>query len=559
MSITDHHRGQLDILCLGLYSSKYPAIGESHGLSIVAGSLQHHLGKDSATVHVLDMGAYGEEAASRAVELIRRHRIRVVAIGLAYGTYSVLRREYHAIRRALDDKHTLTIFGGPIATYLSDSLLTEVDHTAVVILGEADHSAPSVVKQWLQNGSYSDIPNLHYIDRAGKQIQTRRQLADLRAPTPPYREHVADIRRRGGQIFVETSRGCSWAACTFCLRGLTDIQGRSIEYRRKPSEHVLPDLTNLKSRGIREVTIADEDFLGADIDEAQQFVDELEIAAYQLPRFDVSLTVHSIFSRRDNTSAALRRVKILRQLQRLGMQKVFVGIESCSPAQLKRFAKGHTREEAVAAVQRLRDLDIRVEIGVILFDPLSTLAEIEDSLIFMQNNGLTALASAISSELRLQVASSYVRLLTNYERRHGVSLMTTGVDPDTLSIGYRFADAQVDRLFRTVRRWNVKIYPLYYPTKSLTRFGSAGAIGGAAESLRRAVEQFRYMNASAILRAIDAVRAGGDPDWAMGLIMDTAVKQLAVSLHRALDRIDGSIADHPVVRGAAAAADAVSY
>lgn len=238
---------------------------------------------------------------------------------------------------------------------------------------------------------------------------------------------------------------------------------------------------------------------------------------------------------------------------------MFVGIESCSPAQLKRFAKGHTREEAVAAVQRLRDLDVRVEIGVILFDPLSTLAEIEDSLTFMQNNGLTALASAISSKLRLQVASSYVRLLTNYERRHGVSLTTTGVDPDTLSIGYRFADAQVDRLFRTVRRWNVKTYPLYYPTKSLTRFGSAGAIGGAAKSLRRAVEQFRYMNASAILRAIDAVRAGGDPDWAMGLIMDTAVKQLAVSLHRALDRIDGSIADHPVVRGAAAAADAVSY
>lgn len=212
----------------------------------------------------------------------------------------------------------------------------------------------------------------------------------------------------------------------------------------------------------------------------------------------------------------------------------------------------------MSAVRRLQELGIRVEIGVILFDPLSTLDEIEDSIRFMQASGLTFLASSVSSELRLQVASGYVRLLKNHERKFGVQLMDRIVDPDTISMGHKFADDSVKYLFTTVKSWNARIYPFYYPAKSLTRFGTTSAIGESAHSLRQAIEQFRYQNAEAILRALEAVRSGHDPDGAMEGVMSPAVRALAASIHQALDSLDPAVAEHPVVRGTLAAADTVS-
>jgi hypothetical protein len=554
---TSSEREKLGILCLGLYSGKYPAIGESHGLSIVAGAVQQTFSTDAADVYVLDMVATGEESVTRAVELIRQRRVTVLAIGLQYGTYTVLQREYPALRQALRGCRSLTIFGGAIATYMSQELLDQVDPSAVVVVGEADEAVPSVIQAWIYAEDYAKVPNLH-IKEDGRHLRTPRRLVTFGNPARPYREHIAEIRGVGGQVFAETSRGCAWAACTFCLRGLTDIEGRSAEYRRKPVAHVVRDLSDLASRGIEDVTMADEDFLGVDLGQARSFVDGLAAAGGVLPRFDVSLTVQSVYSRRDGVEDSAERVDLLRRLKQLGLRKAFLGIESCSPGQLKRFAKGHTRHEAVAAIDRLRSLEVRLEIGVILFDPLSTLDELQDSLEFMRMHGLADLASGVASELRLQVGSGFVRILENYQRRHGRVLMGDRPDPDTLAIPYRFADDRVQVLHDAVRRWNSILHPLYYPAKSLTRFGSNGAIGGGAALLRGAVEIFRSAHAAAILGAIEAVRRGADPDDAIALTMDPAARALAGTIHRSLAQVGASVADHPVVRGARAAAAAVS-
>ena len=345
------------VVLLGLYSDSYPAIGESHGLSVVAGNLRLAMPASELTMKVLDMVTWGEENAARAVSVIEQINANILAIGLPYGTFSVLRREYAALGAAMHGPKPLVVFGGPLATYMSERLISEVEPTAFVVEGEADEALPQLIRYWLAGKPAEGIPNLAYRTSISGIIKhAPRRLVNLSASARPYREHIAEIRSAGAQIFAESSRGCSWAACTFCLRGLTDVLGRGYEFRRKPAELVAADLLDLRARGVHDVTFADEDFLGSSLDEAERFIDDLEVQQRGgFPKFDASLTVHSVFSRHDTPEDDGRRKNVLERLADLGLQKAFLGIESCSPSQLNRYAKGHTREEAVAATRRLQE------------------------------------------------------------------------------------------------------------------------------------------------------------------------------------------------------------
>lgn len=174
------------------------------------------------------------------------------------------------------------------------------------------------------------IPNVLHLDAAtGEEVHGPRRLVHLDGHGPPYRRHIPAIRRMGGQIFVETSRGCSWAACTFCLRGLTDVSGRSGEYRRRDPASVVRDIAALRTAGVTQVTFADEDFLGESLDNAEKFVLGLEGLRKHPMEFGASCTVHSVCNRRDDEKTARRRLHLLERLVETGLTRVFLGVESC--------------------------------------------------------------------------------------------------------------------------------------------------------------------------------------------------------------------------------------
>jgi hypothetical protein len=533
-----------------LYSARYPAIGESHGLSVVAGAVQVASQSVDLKLRVIDMVQWGEENCDKVVGAIHQIHANVLAIGVPYGTFTVLQRHYPAMRCVLYGDDPLVVIGGPIPTYLSELVLSDIDPRATVIIGEAEQAMPMLVERWLTKQPYDDVPNVHYIDVAtGNSVRTMRRLADVDTAPAPYRGHIKEICQRGGQIFAESSRGCSWAACTFCLRGLTDITGRGYEYRRKDAATVASDLSTLNQYGITDVTFADEDFLGGSLAEGESFADSLETAISVTPRFDASLTVHSVYSRKDGPEERARRTALLRKLGDMGLQKVFLGIESCSPSQLKRYAKGHTREEAAAAATLLQSLGIRVEIGVILFDPLCTLEEVQESLVFMREHGLAALASGLSSCLRLQTASHYSTLLERYEKQHDLKLYSRRLDPDTLSYPYSFMDPAVRDFVDAVEFWNKRLHALYYPAKSLSRFGAGGALGEAVHPLREATETFRDESCDALLAAIDAAKRGGDVRAVLGERFSEAAGSLAATVLTSLrEAPTASLARHPVVQ-----------
>ena len=195
------------MLLAGLYSGRYAAIGESHGLSVVAGVLDAP-SELVASVGVVDMATYGEERPNRIVAAIREAKPDVIGIAVPYGTYSVLVAGYEAIRAAADEIGARIVFGGALATYLAPDLL-DIDPAAVVVHGEGERPMLDLVATWAHGSN--DLGHVGGISfRAGTAVVTTdRSLAELAGIAPPFRDHVVDIARSGGQVYAESSRACS--------------------------------------------------------------------------------------------------------------------------------------------------------------------------------------------------------------------------------------------------------------------------------------------------------------------------------------------------------------
>ena len=471
---------KLRILFVALYSDKYPAIGESHGTSVVAGSVLNkcsHLQIDY--LEVIDMVILGDTNIENITETIKLKKPNIIGFSVNYGTYDILKLIIENTVEYINSFKPLILFGGPISTYIPEIIINNIYDKAIIVIGEGDETTPMLIDSWANNLPFKQIPNVCY-KNDGTFIYTIRKLVEIENLSLPYRGHILAIKESKAQIYVESSRGCSWAACTFCLRGLTDVKGKKTEYRRFNIERLTSDILNLNTHGIRVFTMADEDFLGGNIKDNHIFVNKFEEFCVKNSlrlSFDASLTVNSIFSDKFS-QIELTEIKYqLIKLKKIGLRKIFLGIESGSDSQLKRYVKGHSSYEILEAIKIIQDVGFDLELGFIMFDPLCTLDEIDENIDFLYNNDLTKYVSFLSNELRLQVKANYINVLEVYENRHKTTIYDRKIDYNTISHTYEYADKNINKLLNTIQFWNSRIRGIHYPLKNLSRYGEGGILG----------------------------------------------------------------------------------
>jgi hypothetical protein len=182
---------------------------------------------------------------------------------------------------------------------------------------------------------------------------------------------------------------------------------------------------------------------------------------------------------------------LIADLKRAGLRKVFLGVESGSPAQLKRYFKGHTVEDAENAIKVLRELGVAIELGWIMFDPLCDLTNLQENVSFLRRTKTAANTSYLFNELRIQPNTGYYAFVTKHEAELGAKIIGGPLDPNTLSYPYAYVDPKMESLVKTVREWSVRLRPLHYPLKNLTRFGNKGPLGSNAVAIAEELGKFR--------------------------------------------------------------------
>ncbi len=450
-------------------NEKFPFIGESHGICAISG----YLNEKYAGLVEVDLFDQQINSDEEILNEIKCKRPKIIGFSVKMQTLNKLDVLYNLIQKNIFSSYKpLIILGNSTAHFNSDYLLNKYDDI-IISFGEGEVSFGDILKYINGSIGLDSVRNIGY--RKGHEI-----IYNNRIYLPPDEIPIADRRSsqsyygKGGEVYIEGSRGCAYCCCSICeCRFFLGSQKRINRWRPKPVSKIILELSELERQGIKEVTFSDEDFIGDDINgiyHAFQIAEELLKHKIKV-QYRINARVHSIFCQKDNVTSKNRKIQLLRRLKESGLAKVFLGFESGSESQLKRYNKGFNLSEFLCAKKILDDLSIEYELGYIALDPLMTLEELKESLLFIEKNSCIYHISNIYKELRIQSGNqAYLRKVRKYEHDHNIKILEAlDMNEQIYSID-KYADTRVEILRCCLSKYEAQTYQLYYRMRILTQY-----------------------------------------------------------------------------------------
>lgn len=379
----------------------------------------------------------------------------VIAISVNSGAYDRLKMVLNTIK--LTQANNIIILGGTIPTFAFQNILQEYPNIFCV-RGEGESSFTQLIEN-INNEtlecSINKIPNLAFFNK-NKLVTTQRIPVNLSNVPKPYRIFSQFIKEEDGIIRIEGSRGCSWSKCSFCC--VKEKYGEHL-WRPFPLDYIIGELTYLGNNDFNYPYFTDEDFFGNHYERALELSNRIiDFKAKKfIPdklRFFISIMTKDVVNPKGFNA--------LKQLKLAGLKKVFIGIESGCPTQLKRYNKNSTVDNNIKAINRILSLGLELDIGFIMFDPCMTFDEIKHNLKFLKSIPYQVSSNVIKS-LRLQPFTPYLNLHQE--------ILTGDLDVNQLQYDYSFVDNKVAQVYRFYSDWNGKQRKLIYDLQTIIRGG----------------------------------------------------------------------------------------
>lgn len=502
------------ILIVSTFSDKHGgAISESLGGEALAGHLVGAFG-DSVIVDHIDFQLLKspDEALLEAV----RFSPHILAISVKIGALEQLQEFMLQIADHWSPSdRPLIVLGGVVPTFAPYDLLA-VYPDAIIARREGEPAIEALVDFVRGGRALSSVPGIVYNVSPGHMNETGERRLDLRKRHLPARitsRRVYD--ELGGMIWAEGSRGCDFN-CTFC--SIRELHGGGFDGGIRP-ESVVDDLKNLAALGIRAVSFTDDDF-GGDPERTAILARLLREADLDI-RFSISTRADHIWRERLNSkgerlsdaelaSRNIRLREIMSDLASVGLERVFIGMESGSPTQLRRYGKQVSVEGNYRALEILSELGIDVIAGYIPIDPAMSMVELQENLSFLRRTGMYKKITNPLSVLRVQAGSPYLKLAQN----RGLLGEQT---KDLVFFKASFEDPGVQKIAEIADQWVEDMYVLMFGLKGEVAsqtllLGPGGQATDASKQVETALFNFRELEMEFIEAVTDAVARSANAD-----------------------------------------------
>lgn len=276
--------------------------------------------------------------------------------------------------------------GGQFATMAHHSILTGRYGVDSVVLYEGEQTTAELLGALASGQSLHAVAGLALPDGSGGVIRTaaRPLVAALdRLPLAQrYRQHA----RQMGVPFIPVSgsRGC-WAACAFCSITTVLRDGREHgvtghRLRLRSPEDVGLEMAML-AHAVGDSAIFcfhDENFL---LPRPADTVARIAAMRKVLDEQGVARLGFVGKCRPDTVTKDLAR-----ELARLGVMRMYVGVENASPSGALHLNRGTDVESMGAALEAFADAGIFVCYNLLIFEPEATLDDIGQNLAFMRKH-----------------------------------------------------------------------------------------------------------------------------------------------------------------------------
>ena len=252
---------------------------------------------------------------------------------------------------------TITVMGGYHPTAFDELLLRQAPELDYILRGEADHSLARLAKAVKEGTPVTDVPGLSYRQNGDIVRGVPQQVEDLDSLAIPDRDlmdYGGYFQQFGGFAIPKTppvttmitSRGCPHH-CVFCPKLFPEWK-----YRWRSAESVFEEVLYLYEKGYRLLFFQDENF--------SHNIERLETLCRMIikqrlkMRFLFQGTLHHIPD------------SVFRLMHQAGIDLVFVGIETGSDDQLRRYRKPTSRKTIGRGVSKAKKHHMAV-IGFFIF------------------------------------------------------------------------------------------------------------------------------------------------------------------------------------------------
>lgn len=348
-----------------------PDCGESLGLGYLASVLR----AEGHKVKILDSRLERLDVM-QTVELLLAYNPRALGVNLNFQYLAQSTAELLHALRSRDFPAHITL-GGLYASVAYEELMERMPVVDTIVRFEGEGTYSELVRYLDNPQKWSDIEGLVYRDVDGevKVNPLRPLIKDLDSIPDPARDVLPLAAGMGGYAYIVSSRGCN-GVCAYCVqqRSVTDPQGR--RWRgRKPSE-IVDEVQSLNEEyGLRRFSFVDDDIFGANVNgktHAHRVAEEL------IERdLDVSILV-SIQPRDVN-------YEVFSLLKKAGVDSAILAVDNFSQPVLDRYRKLTTVDQNIRSMEILQDLDIDAYLGIIMFDPWTSLDELDENMKIMKD------------------------------------------------------------------------------------------------------------------------------------------------------------------------------
>lgn len=320
--------------------------------------------------------------------------------------------------------------GGHFGTFAAREILEDFPELDSICRHEAEHTLVALVQAVDRGGSLQAIPGLALWD--GEQVV----LTEL--PEPPDLGALPWPDRRGepmrclghGVAPLVASRGC-YASCDFCCIAAWHREAKgALRWRVRPADDVAAEMATMHhEHGIDVFIFHDDDFFVPS--HGERVLDRIHAIADGLEARSVGPMATVVKARPNDVRPEVFQV----MRDRLGLNRVFLGVETNSTQGLRTLGRGVKPGRNDAAMAVLETLGIYVCFNMLVFDPDAGFEELETNLEFME-----AHASEPSNfgRVELYAGTPLLARMQAEGRARG----------DYMGWDYRLATPEMERVFR---------------------------------------------------------------------------------------------------------------
>lgn len=378
----------------------------------------------------------------------------------------------------LQNNNAVTVFGGAYATRFWKELAAyaEVDY---VVVGDGELALLKLARNILKSADTLNIAGVAYFIDGNSVLNPPIPIQDLSSLAWPIRDLLPAIKELNHGVSMYTSRGCAYGKCSFCY--LIDYQSKSNQplWRARSAEDVVAEMKMLSENfGVRRITFVDEDYLGPPNEGVERALRIADLLIRE--KIQVNYYINALVR-------GLRQLLMDGRIARLvesGLDSVFVGFESTSAIRLKQYHKPQRPEWYDELIAGLIEHKVRINPGLITFDPDTTVEELSSNLCLAQS-------------MRYYDLFFFTRSLVDLDQNPFLESTPTNASSTSLlevarsehdDVVRRFAEKPVGLVFQTLRIYLHHVLPIY---KSVC--ASAPVL---PESTRASIIEHHYMVAN---------------------------------------------------------------